>query len=84
MLETNTELALRDIARRLTVLIEQVKEGEAVDNDLLEELNLISEQCYINHVAGREVTIEELSYMGELIDLLEMRTTLIYKNPPAM
>lgn len=83
MLETSTELALRDIARRLTALIEQVKDGEAVDNDLLEELNLISEQCYINHVAGRVVTQEELSYMGELIDLLEMRTTLIYKNPPA-
>lgn len=84
MVSPNTELVLRDIARRLVVLIEQVKRGEAVDNELLEELSIMSERCYINHIAGYEVTLEELSYMGELIDLLEMRTTLIYKNPPAM
>ena len=84
MLETNTELALRDIASRLTVLMEQVRGGDPVDNDLLNELNIISEQCYINHVAGLDVTLEEISYMRELMDLLEMRTTLIYKNPPNM
>lgn len=84
MLSPNIELALRDIARRLNELIDQVKDGEAVDSQLLEELNIMSRQCYVNHVAGHEVTIEEIQYMGELIDLLEMRTTLIYKNPPEM
>ena len=82
MLEASTELVLRDIARRLVTLMEQVRDGDAVDNNLLDQLNIVSEQCYIKHIAGHEVTLDELSYMSELIDLLEMRTTLIYKNPP--
>lgn len=78
----NTELVLRDIARRLVDLMEQVRAGDAVDTDLLDELNIVSEQCYIKHIAGTQITHEELLHMSEIIDLLEMRTTLIYKNPP--
>lgn len=80
MLEANTELTLKDITRRLMTLLDQVSQGELVDIELLEKLNLVSEQCYIKHTAGYDITEEELAHMIELIDLLEMRTTLFYKN----
>ena len=81
MLETHVELALRDITRRLVILMEQVANGELVDTNLLVTLNDVSEQCYIKHVAGEEISQDELSFMEELISLLEMRTTLLYRNP---
>ena len=80
MLEANTELTLKDITRRLVILLDQVSAGDLVDTALLEKLNEVSEQCYIKHSAGYEITEEELTHMVELIDLLEMRTTLFYKN----
>lgn len=82
MLETNAELALRDIARRLTLLMQQVGEGEAVDTELLGRLDALSTQIFIKYKAGYQITPEELGLMTDLVSLLEMRTTLIYKNPP--
>lgn len=78
MLEANTELTLKDITRRLGLLLDQVSAGELVDTTLLERLNEVSEQCYIKHSAGYEISEDELAHMIELIDLLEMRTTLFY------
>ncbi len=80
MLEIQTELVLKDITRRLVLLLDQVSAGELVDTSLLEKLNEVSEQCYIKHSAGYEIDEEELAHMLELIDLLEMRTTLFYKK----
>ena len=82
MLEPNTELALRDMARRLVILMGQVGEGDLVDIDLLEKLNEVSEQVYIKHTAGHKITETELELMSDLLCLLEMRTTLIYGNSP--
>lgn len=82
MLEANVELALRDMARRLSTLMEQVTAGELVDNTLLEKLNMVSEQMYIKHTAGYDITEQELELMTDLLSLLEMRTTLIYGNSP--
>jgi hypothetical protein len=82
MLETRVELVLKDISRRIHLLMDQVSEGELVDNNLLEKLNEVSEQVYIKHTAGYDITDSELDYMTDLVDLLEMRTTLIYRNPP--
>lgn len=82
MLEPNTELTLRDMARRLVILMGQVGEGELVDNDLLEKLNDVSEQVYIKHAAGHRITEQELELMSDLLCLIEMRTTLIYGNSP--
>lgn len=82
MLEPNTEIALHDISRRLILLMSQVKEGELIDTNLLIELNEISEECYIKHIAGQQITTEEIDKMSELLALLEMRTTLIYGNTP--
>jgi hypothetical protein len=81
MLEPQVELALRDITRRLAILMEQVSNGELVDTNLLVTLNDVSEQCFIKHVAGEEINHDELIFMEELLSLLEMRTTLIYRNP---
>ena len=81
MLEPNTELMLRDMSRRLIVLMEQVKNGELVDTALLEKLNEISEFVFLKYQADQSITDEELELMTDLICLLEMRTTLIYKNP---
>ena len=80
MFETTIELTLKDITRRLGLLLDQVSQGELVDTTLLVKLNEVSEECYIKHSAGYDITEEELTYMIELIDLLEMRTTLFYKN----
>ena len=82
MLEANVELALRDMSRRLSTLMEQVTAGELVDNTLLEKLNMVSEQMYIKHTAGYDITEPELELMTDLLSLLEMRTTLIYGNSP--
>lgn len=82
MLEANVELALRDMTRRLSTLMEQVTAGELVDNTLLEKLNMVSEQMYIKHTAGYDITEQELELMTDLLSLLEMRTTLIYGNSP--
>ena len=82
MLEPNTELRLRDMSRRLLVLMDQVKNGELVDTTLLEKLNEISELVFLKYQADQSITDEELELMIDLICLLEMRTTLIYKNPP--
>ncbi len=82
MLEANVELALRDMARRLSTLMEQVTAGELVDNTLLEKLNMVSEQMYIKHTAGYQITEQELELLTDLLSLLEMRTTLIYGNSP--
>ena len=82
MLEPNTELRLRDMSRRLIVLMEQVKNGELVDTALLEKLNEISEFVFLKYQADQSITDEELELMTDLICLLEMRTTLFYKNPP--
>lgn len=82
MLEANVELALRDMSRRLSTLMEQVTAGELVDNTLLEKLNMVSEQMYIKHTAGYDITEQELELMTDLLSLLEMRTTLIYGNSP--
>jgi hypothetical protein len=80
-METHVELALRDITRRLAILMEQVSNGELVDTNLLVTLNDVSEQCFIKHVAGEEINHEELTFMEELLSLLEMRTTLLYRKP---
>ena len=80
-METHVELALRDITRRLAILMEQVANGELVDTNLLVTLNDVSEQCCINHVAGEDITHDELKFMEELLSLLEMRTTLLYRKP---
>jgi hypothetical protein len=82
VLEPNTELMLRDMSRRLLVLMEQVKNGELVDTVLLEKLNEISELVFLKYQSDQSITDEELELMTDLICLLEMRTTLIYKNPP--
>ena len=82
MIDTTTELVLRDISRRLLILMDQVGAGELVDNNLLEKLNEVSEQVYIKHTAGYGITEDELQYMTDLVNLLEMRTTLIYGNSP--
>jgi hypothetical protein len=82
VLEPNTELRLRDMSRRLSVLVEQVKNGELVDTALLEKLNEISEFVFLKYQADQSITDEELELMTDLICLLEMRTTLLYKNPP--
>lgn len=82
MIDTTVELVLRDISRRLLILMDQVSEGELVDNNLLEKLNEASEQVYIKHTAGYVITEAELQYMVDLVNLLEMRTTLIYGNSP--
>lgn len=82
MMEPNTELVLRDISRRLKVLMEEVANGEPVDTDLLQELNQVSEQVFLKHTAGLVITKQELDLMTDLVSLLELRTTLIYKNPP--
>jgi hypothetical protein len=82
MLDTRVELALKDISQRIITLMEQVGEGDLVDNDLLAKLNEASEQIFINHTAGYLITEEEISYMIDLLSLLEMRTTLIYGNSP--
>jgi hypothetical protein len=84
MLDPNTEIALRDISRRLVLLVTQVGDGDLVDTDLLIQLNDLSQECYIKHVAGYQITETEIQQMIELLSLLEMRTTLIYKNPPDM
>ena len=70
------------MSRRLLVLMEQVKNGELVDTVLLEKLNEISEFVFLKYQADQSITDEELELMTDLICLLEMRTTLIYKNPP--
>ena len=80
-METHIELALRDITRRLAILMEQVSNGELVDTNLLVTLNDVSEQCFIKHVAGEEINHDELTFMEELLSLLEMRTTLLYRKP---
>ena len=80
-METHIELALRDITRRLAILMEQVSNGELVDTNLLVTLNDVSEQCFIKHVAGEEINHDELTFMEELLCLLEMRTTLLYRKP---
>jgi len=82
VLEPNTEMRLRDMSRRLIVLMEQVKNGELVDTALLEKLNEISEFVFLKYQADQSITDEELELMTDLICLLEMRTTLLYKNPP--
>jgi len=84
MLDPNTEIALRDISRRLVLLVTQVGNGDLVDTDLLIQLNELSEECYIKHVAGYQITETEIQQMIDLLSLLEMRNTLIYKNPPDM
>ena len=80
MLEPEVELALRDITRTLAILMEQVANGELVDTNLLVTLNDVSEQCFIKHVAGEEINHDELTFMEELLSLLEMRTTLLYRK----
>jgi hypothetical protein len=82
MEEAAIELALRDLARRLVVLIGQVNNGELVDRNLLKKLSEVLEQAFIRYLAGNGITDEEISYMIDLLNLLEMRTTLIYGNPP--
>ena len=82
MLDPNTEIALHDISRRLVLLMTQVGNGDPVDTALLIQLNNISEECYINHIAGHQITETDIQKMIDLLSLLEMRTTLIYKNPP--
>ncbi len=82
MLETNAELALRDISRRLIILMDQVGKGDLVDTTLLEKLNEVSEQVFIKHAAGYTITEQELELMTDLVSLLEMRTTLLYGNSP--
>ncbi len=82
MLDPKTEIALHDISRRLLLLMTQVGEGDLVDTDLLIQLNDLSEECYINHIAGYQITETDIQKMIDLLSLLEMRTTLIYKNPP--
>ena len=77
MLDPHVELTLKDISRRLLTLMNQVRDGEQVDNVLLEKMNEISERVFINHTAGYAITNEELEYMIELVSLLEMRTTLL-------
>ena len=84
MLDPNTEIALRDISRRLVLLVAQVGDGDPIDIDLLIQLNELSQECYIKHVAGYQITETEIQQMIELLSLLEMRTTLIYENPPNM
>ena len=79
-METHVELTLRDITRRLAILMEQVSNGELVDTNLLVTLNDVSEQCFIKHVAGEEINHDELTFMEELLSLLEMRTTLLYRK----
>ena len=83
MLEPNTELALRDMSRRLLVLMEQVGNGEPVDTTLLEKLNEVSELVFAKYQHGHSITSEELELMTDLLCLIEMRTTLIHKNPPS-
>jgi hypothetical protein len=84
MLDPNTEIALHDISRRIVLLMTQVGNGDPVDTDLLIQLKELSEEYYIKHIAGYQITETEVQKMTELISLLEMRTTLIYKNPPDM
>ena len=82
MHETTLELALRDMARRLKLLMTQVEQGELVDTSILEKLNTVSEFVFIKHQAGEAITDEELELMNDLVCLLEMRTTLFYGNNP--
>ena len=70
MLEPNTELRLRDMSRRLLVLMDQVKNGELVDTTLLEKLNEISELVFLKYQADQSITDEELELMIDLICLL--------------
>lgn len=82
MLEPNAELILRDMSRRLLVLMEQVGNGELVDTTLLEKLNEVSEFVFAKHQEGQQITSEELELMTDILCLLEMRTTLIYGISP--
>ena len=82
MLEPNTELALRDMSRRLLVLMEQVSNGEQVDTSLLEKLNEVSELVFSKYQHGHSITSEELELMTDLLCLIEMRTTLLYGKSP--
>ena len=78
MEETNLELALRDMARRLVVLVDQVGQGELVDTSILQKLNEVSEFVYLKHQAGQPIENDEIELMNDLLCLLEMRTTLFY------
>lgn len=80
MLSADLEIALKDITRRLTMLMEQVEDGDLVDDDLLAKLNEVSEICFIKYNTGEGVTAEDLELMTDLLSLLELRTTLIYKK----
>lgn len=80
MLSADLEIALKDITRRLTMLMEQVEGGDLVDDDLLAKLNEVSEICFIKHNTGEGVTAEDVELMTDLLSLLELRTTLIYKK----
>ena len=82
MLEPNAELILRDMSRRLLVLMEQVGNGELVDTTLLEKLNEVSEFVFAKYQEGQRITSEELELMTDILCLLEMRTTLIYGISP--
>lgn len=82
MLEPNTEMVLRDMSRRLIVLMEQVGNGEMVDTELLEKLNEISEFVFAKYQMGQQITSEELELMNDLLCLIEMRTTLLYGKSP--
>ncbi len=82
MLEPTAELALRDMSRRLLILMEQVGNGDLVDTSLLEKLNEVSEFVFAKYQEGQQITSEELELMNDLLCLLEMRTTLIYRNSP--
>ncbi len=80
MLEANLELQLRDMSKRLLLLVDQVNQGELVDLTLLEKLHEISEFVYQKYQIGQKITDEELVVMTELLSLIEMRTTFIYGN----
>jgi len=80
MLSADLEIALKDITRRLTMLMDQVADGDPVDDVLLEQLNEVSEICFIKHNSGEGITDDDLALMTDLLSLLELRTTLIYKK----
>ncbi len=82
MLSAEVELALSDITRRLNLLIDQVDQGDPVDDDLLRTLNKVSAECFLKYVKGEGITEQDLQIMIDLLSILELRTTLIYKNPP--
>lgn len=74
----NREDILRDLANRTLALMEQVHQGELVDENLLVELNTLTEFCYEKQKNGLRVSDDEITAMTTIINLLEMRTTLYF------